>query len=417
MTTPRDRDRLRKVAVEYAEMVNSDVMNERRELWRRSTTLEERTVPFQVEDNGSFFADLTPEPGCEGDFERGLEHRMLRALANHRLIPDDRVFPSVCEVGWAVGRTSVCPELELARAADATGRELGYKTNKPLADLATGLAKLRPTEFSVDREGTERRAEQADALIGDLLPVEVTGHSITHAATGYGGQAVHLMGMDSFYMGMIDQPERVHEFMTFLADDNGRFATWLEEEGLITLNNRELDVGSGSCGYTDELPRRELTDGGPVLMEDCWAYIEAQEAVGISPEMYAEFLFPYQRRLGDRYGLVYYGCCEPVHGFWDSLRDFRTLRKVTVSPWCDQRSIAASVGREVILSRKPHPMQLCGPTFSPEEFGAHIQETLDIAADCFLELIFRDTCTLSGSMKDRVVEACGIVKRLLGREY
>ncbi len=129
--------------------------------------------------------------------------------------------------------------------------------------------------------------------------------------------------------------------------------------------------------------------------------------------MYGEFIHPYQRRTSDRYGLLYYGCCEPVHAIWPVIKGFRNLRKVTVSPWCDQESIAASVGKSVVLSRKPHPMKLCGETFNPSEFEAHIRQTLDIAKGNFVELIFRDTCTLSGAMKDRVAEACKIIRRLI----
>ena len=417
MTTPGDRERLRAVAAEYAAVAHSDVMAARREIWLRSNRLQERTVPFQIEDNGTFFADLTPEPRCEGSFERGLEHGMLRAITNHRLIPDDRVFPAQCGVGWVISRSSVCPELTITRAADASGRELGYETNTPLADLAHSFHKLRPSEFSVDRAETQRRAEIADAALGDLLPVKVVGHDVTFAGCGLVAYpAVMYVGMDNFYVAMLDQPEQVHRFFDFLTEDAERYMDWLEAEGLITLNNHEMDVGSGSCGYTDELPQRAIADGDKVLARDCWAWIEAQEAVGLSPEMFAEFIYPYQRRIAQRLGLVYYGCCEPVHAFWPTLRGFGNIRKVTVSPWCDQESLAASVGRDAVLSRKPHPMKLCGAAFDPRAFEAHIRETLDIGRESFVELIFRDTCTLSGAMRDRVVEACGIVRRLIGRD-
>jgi len=68
-----------------------------------------------------------------------------------------------------------------------------------------------------------------------------------------------------------------------------------------------------------------------------------------------------------------------------------------------------------VLSRKPHPLKLCGARFDPAEFEAHIRETLEAAEGRFVELVFRDTCTLDGTMKDRVAEACGIVRRLIGR--
>jgi len=415
MPTPTDRDRVRTLAAEYAALVNSDDMARRREKWRLSNRLLERTVPFHIEDNGTFFADQTPKTECEGEFERGCEAHFLRCLTNLKLIPDDRVFPASYWVPWHIGHTSVCPELQIHHVPDSTGHNLGYNTNRPLADLASGLKKLRPTEFSVNREATWAQAEQAEALFGDLLPVEiVNGYASLAAGTGMAGDAVHLMGMDNFYMNMLDQPENVHAFFTFLADDAERYANWQEAEGLLTLNGRELDCGSGSCVYSDGLPRREIAPGEKLLLSDTRGFIEAQEAIGLSPEMYATFIHPYQRRVGDRYGLINYGCCEPVHHFWPTLKQFHNLRKVTVSPWCDVASIAASAGKSVVLSRKPHPMKLCGPTFNPQEFEATIRESLDLTRDSFIELIFRDTNPLNGAMQGRLVEACGIIRRLIG---
>jgi hypothetical protein len=135
MTTPTDRNRVRTLAAEYAEIFSSDDMASRREKWRLSNRLLERTVPFHIEDNGSFFADLTPQPQCEGEFERDCEAHFMRCITNYRLIPDDRVFPARFWVHWHIGRTSACPELQYHRVPDSTGRNLGYETNKPLADL------------------------------------------------------------------------------------------------------------------------------------------------------------------------------------------------------------------------------------------------------------------------------------------
>ena len=105
-----------------------------------------------------------------------------------------------------------------------------------------------------------------------------------------------------------------------------------------------------------------------------------------------------------------------MHHFWPTLRQFPNLRKVTVSPWCDVASISASAGKSVVLSRKPHPLKLCGPRFDPAEFESHLRETLAITRDNLIELIFRDTCPLNGGMQDRVAEACRIIRRLVGRE-
>jgi hypothetical protein len=40
---------------------------------------------------------------------------------------------------------------------------------------------------------------------------------------------------------------------------------------------------------------------------------ELKDTVSISPEMYNEFFFPYYLEAAQQFGLVSYGCCEPVH--------------------------------------------------------------------------------------------------------
>ena len=415
MTSINDRERLRGLAAEYHRVTTSDDMEARRARWRLSNRLLERTVPFVIEDNGTFFKDLTPAPQCEGELEREFEAYMLHVLCNHREIPDDRVYTPYLPVGWRIDRPTMCPGLEITRAPDASGRELGFETNTPLADLDAGLKTLVRRPFSVDRAATLRRLELAGELFGDILPARlVNGHTLG-IGVSMAYKAVMWMGMANFYMAMLDQPENVHRFFEFVATEAQDFLDWMMAERLIRPNHGEFSCGSGSVAFTDELPRRPIPDDGEWLPEDCWGATEAQEAVGISNEMFAEFIFPYQERVTKRFGLVYYGCCEPVHTLWPTVKRFKNLRKMTISPWCDQRFMAEAVGRDYVLSRKPHPMQLCGETFDPASFSRHIQETLDIAKNNFVELIFRDTCTLSGAMRGRVAEACAIVKQLAGR--
>ena len=412
-TSAGDRERLRALAGRYAQIANSDEMNRRREVWRLTNRLEERTVPFQIEDNGTFFKDLLPELQCEGKVERHFERRMLMAISNYELIDDDRVIPPYFGIGWAIDRPSALPEYRETHADDGHGGSLGYTTNRPLADLPNSLHKLRRGEFSVDRDATLGRVEFAESIFGDLLPVRTVNNSTVWAACAMACHAVNWIGMENLFMLMMDAPESVHAFFDFAATERCDYFDWMEREGLLEPNYGEFCVGSGSCGYTDELPRRELGPGEAFRCEDLWSFQESQEATGISPEMFAEFIFPYQKRVSSRFGLVYYGCCEPVHNLYPVIEGLENVRKITVSPGCDQESVAGQVGKKVVLSRKPHPMKLCAETWDPEDFRAHIQETLTIGRDNFVELIFRDTCTLGGGMKARVAEACAIVRELV----
>ena len=65
--------------------------------------------------------------------------------------------------------------------------------------------------------------------------------------------------------------------------------------------------------------------------------MDSQETSGLSPRMYAEIVFPYYREVMAQFGLVSYGCCEATHAIWeDCLSKVPNLRKVSISPWCDE---------------------------------------------------------------------------------
>jgi hypothetical protein len=130
--------------------------------------------------------------------------------------------------------------------------------------------------------------------------------------------------------------------------------------------------------------------------------------------MVDEFLMPHFTKLAAKFKLFKFGCCEPVHNLMPVLHRLPGLRKVTVTPWCDLAKLAETCRKDVIWSRKPVPLKLCGERFSPEELRAHLQETLDLGRGFFIEFVYRDTCLLKGAMRDRVAEACRIIRGITG---
>jgi len=156
-----------------------------------------------------------------------------------------------------------------------------------------------------------------------------------------------------------------------------------------------------------------MAPGERIRSADRYGYLEAQEASSISPDMFAEFLMPHFRKLA-KFKLFKFGCCEPVHAFIGHLQELNGLRKVSVSPWCDLEKLAAACKRNVIWSRKSVPLKLCGSTFDPVDFRAHLQETLEIGDGFFIEFVFRDTNLLTGAMQNRLDDACRIVRDITG---
>jgi len=406
-----DTIRLRQLAQKYAEYACGEPMVQRREKWRVHNRLQEKTYPFHIEDNGSYFDDLTPPLECESDEYRALERRLLHALVAYEMIDDDRIIPDRFVVDWCTPLTAICDDVRYTRADNGQGSSLGYKTSKPIKDIDADWDKLQKRSISVDRESTERQAHLAEEAFAGLLPVEIGRPGSLYSA-GITNSAVHLMGMQELYLEMAMNPDAVHRLFAFLAEDNLALGQWEEDQNLLTLNHDgNQGYCSGSSLFSDETA---VTTGESVMSTDRYGYLESQESAGISADMFDEFLMPHFTALASKFKLLKFGCCEPVHNLMPVLQRLPGLRKVSVTPWCDLARLTETCREDVIWCRKPIPLKLCGGTFVPDDLRTHLQETLDTGKDYFIEFVYRDTNLLTGDMTDRIAQTCGMIRDLTG---
>jgi hypothetical protein len=98
-----------------------------------------------------------------------------------------------------------------------------------------------------------------------------------------------------------------------------------------------------------------------------------------------------------RFGLVCYGCCEPLDARLALLIEkVPNLRRVSVSPWFNPRKAAEMLGDRYVFSWKPNPALVCAPTVNWDEVRRVTQETAEAARGCCLEMILKDTHTFHG---------------------
>ena len=139
----------------------------------------------------------------------------------------------------------------------------------------------------------------------------------------------------------------------------------------------------------------------PFTTRDVWGFMDSQETVGMSPQMYQEFIFPCYQKISQQYGLLSYGCCEPVNPIWDScLSKLDNLRKVSISPWCDEEFMGERLaGSKVIYHRKPSPNYLgVGTSLDEDGLRASLRKTFQAARGCKLEITQRDVYTINGDI-------------------
>jgi len=387
-----DRDVIRALAARVMDLAQQPVMSERARLWTALHDLrgERPMVLFETWSLEAFVTD--DELCCQDPLWRGVEHQLRWTIRHAEEVGDDLVIEPCWRLGWHITASGYGIDIQSVGAADSEGGKHAYAFNHPVHTPAD-LDALSPRTWQVDRTASQQYAERLSDCFGDLLPVLL--HGSCTFLPGLSAEVFRLIGNDNLLTWLYDEPQALHRLMAFLRDDRLAMYAWLEREGLLGLNNNSIIAGSGNPGYTTALPQTGYA--GTARLRDLWVWMESQETTMISPEMFGEFFLPYLAAVGNAFGLVYYGCCEPVHDRWTLLRQaMPNIRAVSISPWCDMPYMAQALGRDYVFSRKPQPAPISGVTPDWDTLRQDIDATLDAAHGCNLEIIFRDVYRIHG---------------------
>jgi len=185
----------------------------------------------------------------------------------------------------------------------------------------------------------------------------------------------------------------------------------LEEQGLL-CEPQSLIHCTGA--YTNELPAPGYNPDKP-RTQDIWMFGLAQMFSTVSPAMFQEYEVDYTRRICERFGLVYYGCCDPLDRKMKQVRMIPNVRKVSMSPWADQTRGAAEIGRDFVFSRKPNPALLAFDTFDPEDIRRDLTATIKVCEQyhCPLEIILKDLSTLR-YQPERLFQWANVAMQVVG---
>ena len=407
---PRDREILRGLAARWMELAALPVMETRKRQWTALHDLrpERPMVLFETWTVENFVAP--DELQCSTEELRRLEKEMRAVIRQAEELDDDYVLDPFLRVYWQISAGDYGVPIIAEHAQDGMGGDTAYHYNHPLRDPAD-VAKLHPRTWSVDRAATQRRVADLNELFGDVLPVVLHGTGSHIAALT--SDLFRLIGNDNLLTWPYDAPEALHQVMATLRDDRLAYYDWLEAEGLLGLNNDSHIVGSGSPGFTTALPAAGYA--GQARLRDLWIWMESQETTMISPRMFARYYLPYMAEVAARFGLIYYGCCEPVHDRWDQiLAAIPHVRAVSISPWCDMKYMGERLGKTCVFSRKPKPWFISGEQPDWESLEKDIDETVDAARDGCLEILYRDVYRTHGD-RTRLRRWVDLVRSRIGR--
>ena len=386
-----ERDTLRALAQQVAEIAALPAQRATVASWKalnglrpvRPMVMIDQICWHEMDVDGEL-ALRTEDPLC-----RGLETQLRRTLYAWRHMPADMVVEPCIDVFKAVRHSGFGIQLQEQRAvSDPRNDVVGHRYIDQLKTDAD-LERIRTPEISLDAAATARSEEQARAIFDGVLPVRMRGVGFPMFAPW--DQISTWRGVEGVLYDMADRPEFLHRLMARLTAAHLAALDQFEALGLLDHGPRVHCTGA----YTDELPAPGC-DPQRLRARDVWTFGQAQMLSTVSPASHQEFELDYAVRWYQRFGLVYYGCCEPLDAKLEIIRAIPHLRKISMSPWVDVERGAARIGRDFVFSRKPSPALLARDAWDPDAVARDLRATRDACArhGCPLEFILKDLSTV-----------------------
>jgi hypothetical protein len=389
--TQQDVTIIRELAGRVAEVAALPVQEEKRALWRKLNAKQPGRPMVMIDqicwNELNIGDELTLR--CEDEECRAYEQGLRQTLFRWNHFPVDMVVEPFVRVRKAISNSGFgIHALEKTVMTDPTNPVVAHKFINQL-QTDTDLEKIREPHITHDAAETARRLEAAEDLFGGLLEFRPEG---LDPNLSLWDPISTWMSVEEALFALIDRPAFVHRIVDRVTAGYMSMLDQLEEQGLL-CGPQSLVHCTGA--YTDELPAPGYNPEKP-RTKDLWMYGLAQMFSTVSPAMFKEFEVDYASRICERFGLVYYGCCDPLDRKMAEVRLVPNVRKVSMSPWVDEERGATEIGGDFVYSRKPSPAMLATDKFNQQRVRDDLMNTRTVCEKhgCPLEFILKDISTV-----------------------
>lgn len=147
-----------------------------------------------------------------------------------------------------------------------------------------------------------------------------------HWAAGPWPIATHLRGMERLALDIYDDPKFVHDLMNFITQSH---IEWVKQRNKFLktpISETNLD--------NDEV-----------------------NGMMLSPTSYEEFVFPYENKIANFHGGVFYWhSCGDITKLFPKIQNLLNLRMLHISPWSDMKKIVSEIKSDIVLEKCLHPV-------------------------------------------------------------
>ena len=322
---------------------------------------------------------------CETEMGRRMEWHLRSTLFRWEYIQADMVVEDHYAIPKAFYGTGMGLHIKEDMLATDDNNYIVSHHYKDQLDTIDKVHALKKSTIVAQPELDHERLDFAQDILGDILPVKLTGHYIYHAPWD---EIPRFRGVTPIMYDLLDEPELIHATIKTWTDN--KLSEMRQMDALGLFGN---DVGSLHCTppYTKDPPP---VGGG---LKNIWFRCMAQMFHDVSPAVFKEFELDYLKPLAAECGLTYYGCCEALEKKIDLLREIPNLRKIGVTPTTktNVESCAQQIKGDYVYAFKPNPALVATIT-DQKLVRAEIRSALDACArhGCPLEIVLKDISTV-----------------------
>ena len=393
--TPEETGVLRKLGEQIAKIAQDPSNREKERLWTDMNDLKSQRPMVWINEIPWHEMDIDDELSlrCEGQWARDLEDRFRKTIYQWNHMRGDMIVNPWFECPKVIHSTDfgIIEDTDVVKTDeqnDIVSRHFKIQISEP-----EDIEKIKLPVISHNEEATAYSYAAMLELLGDIMPVKTVGQ--THIWYTPWDYLIRWWGVQEAMMDLVLRPQLVHDAVDRMVDAWMVELDQFAELNLLSLDNNNTRIGSGGYGYTSQLPGEDY-DPEHIKPYNMWGCSNAQIFSEVSPQMHWDFAIEHDLRWLERWGLTYYGCCEPLAGKMEQLRRIPNLRKISCSPWNDTKKAIAEIGDKYVISRKPNPAVFATSTWDPEEARKQIREFLDeTGGNCHVELIMKDISTIA----------------------
>ena len=388
-----EREILKRLAGEQAEIARLPVHGETAELWRRMNDLDPVRPMVWINEIPWHEMNVNDELtlGCTDRFARALEAHLRMTIYQWRHMPGDMIVENYLECPLAISSTGfgVDEDVDIVKTDDSNpvvSRHFNPRISKP-----EDVEIIKTPVITHDQDATEERCGLMIDVFGGIIEVRKTGNR--HFWFTPWDNLIRVWGVEAAMMDLVLRPDMVNEAVSRFVKASLEELRQYEELNLLSLGHGSNRVGSGGYAHTGSLPG-EPFDPAHVRPSNMWGCSNAQIFSAVSPEMHWEFAVKHDMPWLERWGLNYYGCCEPLDIKMEIMRKIPNLRKISMSPLAKMERAVAEAGSHYVISRKPNPAILAESTWNPGRARAELEDDLPKARGCAMEVIMKDISTV-----------------------